>query len=208
MSASPPEPPAAAPMGTLPPSLVGRFPLVRLMARGWWVFILRGVVAILFGLTAFFAPGVSLAFILGVLAAWMLIDGLSTLYQAIKGPPERHGIWFWVDGLVSLAAAAFLLFAPGLSALTLVYVTSFWSLAIGVFRLILAFRLGSILMALFGAIAVFFGTWLLLNPGPGLLALIWVVGIEAMVAGGLMISLGWRLRRVANDPHGPAAGRG
>src|SRR3712207_1776866 len=74
-----------------PPSLDGRFPLVRRMAAGWWVFVLRGVVAILFGLMAFLAPGAGLAFILGVLAAWMAIDGVSTLYQAVKGPPERHG---------------------------------------------------------------------------------------------------------------------
>ena len=191
-----------------PPSLTGHFPLVRLMARGWWVFVLRGVVAILFGLVAFIAPGLGLAFILGMLAAWMAIDGVSTLYQAVKGAPERHGVWFWLDGIISLLAAAFILLAPGVSALTLVYVTSFWSLAIGIFRLIMAFRLGSIMMALFGAIAVFFGVWLLLNPGPGLVALIWIVGIEAIVAGALMIGLGWRLRRVAHDPHGPAMGRG
>jgi uncharacterized membrane protein HdeD (DUF308 family) len=191
-----------------PARLEGRFPLVRQMAKGWWVFVLRGVVAILFGLMAFLAPGAGLAFILGVLAAWMAIDGVSTLYQAVKGPPERHGFWFWVDGIVSLCAAAVLLLLPGLSAITLVLVTGVWSIAIGVFRLVMAFRLGSILMGLFGALAVFLGAWLLVNPGPGLLALIWLVGIEAMIAGILMIGLGWRLRRVHNDPHGPAMGHG
>jgi uncharacterized membrane protein HdeD (DUF308 family) len=200
--------PGSNPPSLLPPSLTGRFPLVRVMARNWWVFVVRGVAAILFGLVAFLSPGAGLAFILGVLGAWMAIDGVSTLYQAIKGPPERHGIWFWLDGIISLLAAAAVLIAPGISALTLVWITGFWSIAIGAVRLVMAFRLGSILMGLFGAVSVFFGVWLLLNPGPGLLALIWVVGIEAMVAGGLMISLGWRLRRVANDPHGPALGRG
>jgi uncharacterized membrane protein HdeD (DUF308 family) len=146
-----------------------------------------------------------LAFILGILAAWMAIDGVSTLYQAVKGPPERHGVWFWVDGIISVAAAFIILFAPGISALTLVWVTGFWSMAIGVARLMMAFRLGSILMGLFGAISVFFGVWLVLNPGPGLVALIWIVGIEAIVAGALLIGFGWRLRRVHHDPHGPAA---
>jgi uncharacterized membrane protein HdeD (DUF308 family) len=194
--------------GVTPPSLTGRFPLVRLMARGWWVFILRGVVAILFGLLAFLAPGAGLAFILGALAAWMLLDGVSTLYQAVKGPPERHGAWFWIDGILSLVAAFALLALPGVSALTLVLITGFWSIAIGVVRLVMAFRLGSVLMGLFGAISVFIGAWLVLNPEPGLLALIWVVGIQAVVAGGLMIGLGWRLRRIHHDPHGPALGRG
>ncbi|MCB4823383.1 HdeD family acid-resistance protein [Roseicella aerolata] len=166
------------------------------------------MVAILFGLVAFAAPGAGLAFILGVLAAWMAIEGVSTLYQAVKGPPERHGVWFWVDGIISILAALVVLLAPGLSALALVLVTGFWSLAIGVTRIVMAFRLGSILMGLFGAIAVFLGAWLVLNPGPGLLALVWLVGLEALVAGALMIGLGWRLRRIRNDPHGPAMGRG
>lgn len=191
-----------------PPSLEGRFPMVRRMASAWWVFVLRGVVAILFGLLATVAPGAGLAFILGVLAAWMAIDGASTLYQAVKGPPERHGVWFWVDGIVSLLAAVAVLLAPGISAIALVYVTSFWSIASGIFRLILAFRLGSTLMGLFGAIAVFFGAWLLLNPGPGLLALIWIVALQALFVGFVMIGLGWRLRRVHHDPRGPALGRG
>ena len=137
----------------------------------------------------------------------MAIDGVSTLYQAVKGRPSGTESG---SGWTASSPAGRGLPAAGArhSALTLVYVASFWSIAIGIFRLIMAFRLGSIMMGLFGAITVFFGAWLLLNPGPGLVALIWIVGIEAMVAGGLMIGLGWRLRRVANDPHGPAAGRG
>jgi len=190
------------------PSLTGRFPLVRQMARGWWVFVLRGVVAILFGLMAFLAPGAGLAFILGALAAWMVLDGVSTLYQAVKGPPERHGFWFWVDGIFSLVAAFAVLALPGISALTLVLITGFWSIAIGVARLVMAFRLGSVLMGLFGAISVLIGFWLVVNPGPGLLALVWLVGIQAVTAGALMIGLGWRLRRIHHDPHGPALGRG
>ncbi|MBL6453798.1 DUF308 domain-containing protein [Belnapia sp. T6] len=191
-----------------PMTPVGRFPLVRLMARGWWMFVLRGVLAILFGLIAFLMPGLGLAVILGCLAAWMALDGAGTIYQAIWGPPERHGAWFWIDGIISLLAAAALLLAPGASALGLVLVTGFWSIAIGVIRMVLAFRLSSVLMGLFGAISVFIGAWLISAPGPGLLALIWIVGIQAVATGAVLIGLGWRLRRVAHDPHGPALGRG
>ncbi|MBX6741606.1 MAG: DUF308 domain-containing protein [Acetobacteraceae bacterium] len=173
-----------------------------MMARGWWVFVLRGVVAILFGILAFLLPGLGLAVIIGILAAWMLLDGIGTLYQAVKGPPERHGFWFWLDGIVSIIAAAALLFMPLASALALVLVAGVWSIMIGVFRLVLAFRLASVLMGLLGALNIFIGAWLIAQPGPGLLALIWVVGLEAIIAGVLMIGLGWRLRRVHHDPHG------
>lgn len=42
---------------------------------------------------------------------------------------------------------------------------------------------------------------MLLSPGPGLLAVIWMVALEALVIGAIMIGLGWRLRRIHNDPH-------
>jgi len=184
------------------PNLAGRFLVVRMMARGWWVFVLRGVVAILFGILAFLLPGLGLAVIIGILAAWMLLDGIGTLYQAVKGPPERHGFWFWLDGIVSIIAAAALLFLPLASAIALVLVAGVWSIVIGVFRLVLAFRLASVLMGLLGALNIFIGAWLIAQPGPGLLALIWVVGLEAIIAGVLMIGLGWRLRRVHHEPHG------
>lgn len=191
-----------------PMTPVGRFPLVRLMARGWWMFILRGVFAILFGIIAFLLPGLGLAVILGCLAAWMALDGVGTLYQAVKGPPERHGAWFWIDGILSLVAAAALLLAPVASAIGLVLVTAGWAIAIGVLRLVMAFRIGSVLMGLFGAISIFIGAWLISAPGPGLLALIWLVAIQAVATGAVLIGLGWRLRRIAHDPHGPDMGRG
>jgi len=193
---------------TDPPSPAGRFAVVRMMARGWWVFILRGLVGILFAILAFLAPGAGLAVILAFLAAWMAVDGAATLYQAVKGPPERHGFWFWVDGIVSLLAAAALLIAPAISALALVLVTGFWSVAVGVLRLILAFRLGSVLMGLLGAVTIVIGVWLVVAPGPGLLALIWLVGLQALIVGVLLVGYGWRLRRIHNDPHGPAIDRG
>ena len=45
---------------------------------------------------------------------------------------------------------------------------------------------------------------LIAAPGPGLLALIWLVGLQAIMMGVLLIGFGWRLRRIHNDPHGPA----
>jgi len=188
-----------------PPSLTGRFPMVRSMAQGWWVFMLRGAVAILFGLLAFLNPGTGLAFILGILAAWMMIDGIGTLYQAYKGTTQKHRAWVWLDGIVSLVAGITVLFAPGMSALLLVFVTGFWAIATGGIRIYMAFRIGSILLGVMGAISIFFGAWMVLNPGPGLLALVWIIGFEAIMLGAVMLGFGWRLRKIANDPHGPHA---
>jgi uncharacterized membrane protein HdeD (DUF308 family) len=195
----------------------GRFATARQMARHWWVFALRGVASVLFGLVAFLVPGLGLVAILAVLGAWMAVDGVATLYQAVRGggggtqaraggaAANRGRGWLWLDGLLSLAAAAVILLMPGLSALALVLVTGAWLIAVGVIRVVLAFRMGSALLGLLGALTAGIGLWLVIAPGPGLLALIWMVAIQAVVAGALLIGLAWRLRRIHHDPHGPAA---
>lgn len=200
--ADPTPPGAAASLPGTPLGLAG-FPLVRLMARGWWVFMLRGVAAILFGIIAFVAPGLGLVFILTFLAAWMLVDGIGSIYQALRGGPppgERSRIWLWIDGIIALLAAAALLFAPMVSALGLVLVTGVWFIISGFARIMLAFRLSSLLLGLLGAVNIVLGAWLVARPGPGLLAVVWLIALEAIAMGVLMIGLGWQLRRVHQDP--------
>lgn len=191
------------------PGAPHRMALVRTVARGWWVFLLRGVVSVLFGVLAFLAPGFGLAAILAFLAAWMAVDGASAIYQAIHGGPAagqgqgqgQGKVWLWIDGIISLLAAAGVLLAPGVSALGLVLLTGAWLVVAGAARLMLAFRMRSVLLGLLGAMTVLIGAWLVADPGPSLLALIWVVGIQAVTVGLLMIGLGWRLRRIHHDPH-------
>ena len=187
------------------------FPFIRLMARSWWIFVLRGAVSILFGLIAFLAPGLGLVLILTFLAAWMIVDGVGSLLQAVRhgeDPGGRSKLWLWLDGLISLGAAGVLLFMPGVSALGLVIVTGAWFLMAGLARLVLAFRLSSVLLGVLGAAGIFIGAWLILQPGPGILAVIWLIGMEAVAMGALMIGLGLRLRRIHADPdHQPGQTR-
>jgi uncharacterized membrane protein HdeD (DUF308 family) len=190
----------------IPTPAEGRFRVIRALAGGWWLLLLRGIVSVLFGLYAFLVPGLGLAVILGVLAAWLALDGVFTLAQAITGRPavpgaaRRHTGWLWLDGLLSLVAAVVLLMMPIASAIVLVLLVAAWSIATGIFRIVLAFRSGSWLMGLWGALGVAIGLWMVAAPGAGLLALIWVVAIQAVVGGVLLVSLAFRLRRVHHDP--------
>ena len=54
------------------------------LARWWWTFILRGVLAILFGVLAFFAPTFGIAILVGLFAAWAFIDGAGNLIAGIR----------------------------------------------------------------------------------------------------------------------------
>jgi len=196
---------AAPPLPDMPQgmSLTG-LQLLRQTAGVWWVFVLRGVAAIIFGLIAFVFPGLGLVFILAFLGGWMAVDGVGSIYQALKGghpTGERSRNWLWIDGIISLLAAAVIWFAPGVSALGLVFVTSGWFLVVGFARLMMAFRLSSVLLGLLGALNILIGAWLLIRPGSGLLAVIWLVALEAVAMGILMIGLGWRLKQIHQNPN-------
>lgn len=180
-----------------PQPIHSRTELLHAMAEHWWLFAIRGVFAILFGLFVFLMPGPGLLTILIVLSAWLAVDGVATIWHGIRGRSTKNGLWFWLDGIVSILAAIIILVAPGLSAFALVFVAGIWSVAVGAARLVLAFRGGDVLLGLLGALAILIGAWLLLRPGPGLLALIWVVALEAILAGGLLFALAFRLRGIA-----------
>ena len=196
----PPRPTPATEDPTLHPHAPPHIRVVRQMARGWWLYLVRGLLGIAFGILALLAPGLGLAVILGVLAAWMILDGISTIAHAVAHR-TGHGFWLWVDGIVSLIAGAVVLALPLVSAVVLVLVVGAWMAVLGVIRIISAFRLRSVWLGLLGVVSIVVGFWLILQPGLGLLAMIWLTGIQAIVVGVLFFGLAWRLRRIAHDPH-------
>jgi uncharacterized membrane protein HdeD (DUF308 family) len=173
----------------------GQVTILRGMARHWWAFALRGAAAIVFGVLTVLNPGLSIFVLLAFLAAWMAVEGGTTLWQAIagKGP---HGVWTWIDGLLSLAAAAALLLAPGLSVFVLVLVAGGFAVAVGVARLVLAFRAADVLLGVLGAVTVLFGAILVARPGEGLIAIAWIIALEAILMGVVLVALALRLRRL------------
>lgn len=189
-------------MSQTDPGVPNRAALLHMMADHWWLFALRGVIAILFGIVVFMMPGPALFTILIFMAAWLAVDGVATIWHGVRGQSTGSGMWFWLDGIISIVAAAVLMFAPGASAFALVIIAGVWSVMVGATRLVLAFRGGHVLLGALGALSIVLGVWLLLNPGPGLLALIWLVGIEAVAAGILLLVMAFRLRGIAaRHPH-------
>jgi uncharacterized membrane protein HdeD (DUF308 family) len=60
------------------------------LAQSWWVFVVRGALAILFGITCFVAPGITLAVLVLLYGAYSLADGVlaSVAAFARRGPNQ------------------------------------------------------------------------------------------------------------------------
>ena len=172
------------------------------VARWWWTFLLRGVLAIAFGVVAFLAPGLGIGVLVGVFAAYAIVDGVGSLIAGISGRGTDRNWWLeLLEGVVGVIAGVFAIVFPQIAAEALVLVIAAWSIVTGVVEIVTAIRLreqikGEGWLALAGVASILFGVVLILFPGAGALSLVWLIGSGAIVFGVFMVMLGWRLRRI------------
>jgi uncharacterized membrane protein HdeD (DUF308 family) len=169
------------------------------IARNWWAAALKGASAIALGVLALAWPGITLITLVMIFAAFCVVDAVFSTVLAVRG--ARHGgRWglLALNALLGLAAAAIAIFYPGLTLLAFVVMLAAWALVTGVVTIAAAIRLkrdhGRWLMIAAGVATLVLGLALVALPPLGLLTLIWLVAIQAFVAGGTLLALAYRLR--------------
>jgi uncharacterized membrane protein HdeD (DUF308 family) len=179
--------------------------LAKLMSQYWWVLLLRGLVAILFGVAAYTWPGLTLATLVTVFSFYILFDGFISVFQAFGGRKENE--YWWVvllEGLIGIAFGLITLQAPAITVLTLTYFIGFWAMATGVMRIILALRLrreidGEWWMVLSALVGIAFGVLVIARPGAGVLSMLTVLAIWAVVIGISLVVLSFKVKSVGGQ---------
>jgi uncharacterized membrane protein HdeD (DUF308 family) len=173
---------------------------IALFARRWWAVVLRGLVAVGFGLSAFAWPGVTLAVLVMLFGVYALCDGVVSLIAAIMGRRQQEDRWLLaLEGIVGIWVGVLTLREPQVTALALVFFVSMWAMATGFLRIAAAIRLrkeisGEFLLGLSGVLSVLFALMLILRPVIGAVSLVWVIAGYAILLGILLIMLGVELR--------------
>jgi uncharacterized membrane protein HdeD (DUF308 family) len=174
--------------------------LLQTLKRHWWVPVLRGIAAIIFGTMAFVYPGLTVAVLVLLFGAWVLVDGIFRVVGAI-GHRSSDPDWGWqlVIGILGIIIGFLTFRSPAITALALVIYIAAWALMIGVSEIVVAIKLrheikGEWFLILMGVVSILFAIMLLWNPLPGALALVWLIGSYAIVFGVLGIIFGFRLR--------------
>jgi uncharacterized membrane protein HdeD (DUF308 family) len=176
-----------------------------MLVNNWDMVLIRGILAVLFGLATLLMPGITLVVLVILFGTYALIDGIMTIVMAIKERKAQSDWWLWVTfGLVSIAAGVVTFLYPGITAVSLFYVIVAWAIAGGVLEIILAIQLrkaieGEWLLVLDGILSVAFGILLMAQPVAGALTVLWLIGIYAIVYGGMLIVLAFRLRNLSSE---------
>lgn len=167
----------------------------------WWSFLIRGVLATLFGLIAIVVPGITLGALAILLAVFLIADGVFSFIASFKGRDlsPRWG-FLLVEGVVGIGLGMLTFIWPGLTVLAIVLIIGFWAMVTGILEVLAAIKLrdeieGEWLLGLGGVLSIIFSLLLFVNPGVGAVAIIWLVGVYAILFGISLIFLGIRLRK-------------
>ena len=175
------------------------FSLSSTLKRNWTVVVARGVFGIIIGLIAFLFPGPTLLSLVGLFAAFLIIDGVLAIVAAVRaaGKNERWG-FLTFEGIVGILAGIAAMTMPGLTVLIFVGLLAAWAIVSGALELRAAFNLatdhGRWWLALGGIISIVFGVVLVAAPMFGALVVTWWVGAYATFFGATLIALAFKLR--------------
>jgi uncharacterized membrane protein HdeD (DUF308 family) len=171
------------------------------------VIILRGLIAVAFGILAFAWPGVTLSghpggpiprlvFLFGLYA---ILHGILSIVAAL-GSRGRPGCGLLgTEGIVGIFAGVMTFRTGSPSPKALVFLVWQWAIATGILRIAEAIRLrkhllGDVWLMLSGMFAAFLGGMILLRPGIGILGLASVISVFALLWGIFEVILGWEQR--------------
>lgn len=172
------------------------------IARWWWTFIIRGIVAVAFGVLAFLAPAWGIAVLVALFGAWALIDGVTGLVGGIRSRGRDRSWWLSIlEGIVGIVAGVFAFLFPVLAAGALIFIIAAWAIVTGVFEIVAAIRLreqirGEFWLGLAGVASILYGVVIYLFPAAGALSVVWLIGSFAIAFGAFLLVLGWRLRGI------------
>ena len=175
--------------------------MLRMYGKYWWTFMVRGVLASLFGFAAIVLPNITLEALALFLAIFLIADGILSAAASIQGKKlgSRWG-FLMLEGVAGIAIGIMTSFWPGLTVLAIILIIAFWAMITGVFEVLAAIKLrdeieGEWLLGLGGVLSILFSVVLFINPGLGAVAIIWLIGIYALIFGMSLIFLGMRLRK-------------
>ena len=174
--------------------------LADVLARRWWVMLLRGLAAIVFAILTWVQPGASLQALVLLFGVYAIADGLLALGAAMAGRSGNESWWMLaLAGVMGLGIGILTFVAPGVTALALLFYIGAWAIAKGGIEIVNAIKLrneieGEWMFVLAGAASIVFGLVLLARPAAGALAMLWFIAGYAFVFGLILVAVAFKAR--------------
>lgn len=175
--------------------------MLAVASRYWWVLLIRGLLAIGFGVGALVWPGLTILALVLVFGIYSLLDGILDIGMGIGGKqlPSRSRWVLFLMGLFGIAAGIIAFVWPEITAVALLWVIATWAIITGIFEIVAAIRLraeidNEWLWILVGILSVVLGLILIFQPTAGALALVTTIAIFSIAWGVVLVLLSFKMR--------------
>lgn len=169
----------------------------------WWVGLVEGIVAILFGIAALFWPGLTLVTLVTLFSVYVLVWGIAEIIYGLSSIGK--GTWFLplIFGVFSLGVGVYLVRHPQVTFATFILLIGFTFIVRGIVDIVGAFLNGQlatsrVLSIVVGLIAVIAGIVVLKQPVASGVAFVWILGLFALIYGPITIALSYDIKKL-ND---------
>ena len=170
------------------------------ITSNWKLIFLRGVLAVAFGLMALGWPGITLGILVLLFGIYAILEGAVAVAAALEY--RSRGYWWLllIEGIAGIAIGLCALIWPTLTVAVLLVFIVLWAIVTGIFEIGAAIQIrkevtGEWVLAVAGILSVLIGILLIANLEAGAVAVVWLIGLYALVFGALLVFLGFRLRR-------------
>ncbi len=184
----------------------------------WWLVLIRGILAVLFGILALVLPGVAFLALVFAFAAYALIDGIANIVHAVR-VRERDRRWGWLlaQGILSVIAGIVAFVFPLAAGITL---GVFALILIGIYAIMMGISgipaaasivdggrkvLGFVVAILSLLLGVALLVIVFVSPVAGIVNLVWVIGVYAILFGIVLIVAALQTRRMSSATPAPKA---
>ena len=179
--------------------------MLETLKGAWWLVVLRGVCAVLFGILAFVWPATTGEVLVLLFGAYAFVNGSFTLglaFRVPRGAPGKGSLM--VLGLLAVVAGVVTFFYPGITALSLLSLIAVWAVFTGIFEISTAIKLRKELsnewmLILGGALSVVFGVLVFTMPRAGAISIVWLIGTYAVIYGAMLLTVAFRLRGLVSE---------
>ena len=190
---------------------VGSSPPAETLVQNWWLFTLRGVLGIIFGILALIFPGPTILSLVLLFSAYMLVDGIFGIISAVRAIRRKEDRWGLLifEGLLDIATGVVAFLWPGLTVVAFVWLIAAWAIISGGLMTAAGFRLniehGRWWLILGGLLSLAYGVLLIITPLIGAVVLTWWLGAYALVFGVALVIFSLKLRSRQHERVSPTA---
>lgn len=179
--------------------------MVEFLEKTWWIAVLRGLIAILFGIFALVNPEGAGSLMVLIFGIFLLVDGLLNLIGSILYYRTAVDWWVYlVIGMLEIGVAIITFVRPEITGTVLAILIGLWALFKGLIELMAGIALrdevrGEWILILAGILTIVFGVFALMLPFTESVAAIWMLGLYAMLNGTLWVVIGFEARNLASE---------